>query len=71
MDRILEEAGVYAPISYTKIKCKNFAICGHFIESKYKDECEVKFGEYLCSDCIQQQERDEREERRFKEELDR
>ena len=63
-----EERGDFDKIRYSNIKCKNFELCQNYIPNHLLKECEQLNGDYLCEECFQQQEQDEREEKRFREE---
>lgn len=54
MDKHLEESGCYQTNKNSKIKCKNFSVCGNYIPKHLLKECEQANGDYLCPDYIQE-----------------
>ena len=48
----------------SKIKCKNFAICGNYIPANLVNECQQANGEYLCTDCIARMNKEALEEQK-------
>ena len=58
-DKLLRDAGEFNKARKSKIKCKNFSICGNYIPEDYINECDQLNNTYICPDCLHNQDKEE------------